>query len=149
MNLPSTLAHKAQIANPALKPLDFLIGEWRTSGSHPDRAGRVLDGRTSFQWHEGGAFLMMRTQIDEPGFPDGLAIIGSDNVAGTFTMTYFDERGVSRRPVMVTMRNVPPTRTAAIPTAANVGQIEGKMAPAAITMLQAAQSCSRFNPRSA
>jgi hypothetical protein len=87
---------KAQIFNSALRPLEFLLGEWRTTGSHPERPGRILNGRTSFHWHEGGAFLMMRTQIDEPEFPDGLAIIGSDNVAGTFTMTYFDERGISR-----------------------------------------------------
>jgi hypothetical protein len=87
---------KARIANPALKPLEFLIGEWRTTGSHPAMAGKVLTGRTSFHWHEGGAFLMMRTQVDEPEFPDGVAIIGSDDVAGTFTMIYFDERGVSR-----------------------------------------------------
>lgn len=56
----------------------------------------TLDGRTSFAWHEGGAFLIMRSQIDEPRFPSGVAIIGSDDVAGTFAMTYFDERGVSR-----------------------------------------------------
>ncbi len=87
---------KAQIPNPALKPLEFMLGEWRTTGSHPAMAGKVLNGRTSFRWHEGGAFLMMRTQVDEPEFPNGVAIIGSDDVAGTFAMTYFDERGISR-----------------------------------------------------
>jgi hypothetical protein len=96
MNELPSIGVKAKISNSALKPLEFLLGEWRTTGSHPERAGRVLSGRTSFQWHEGGAFLIMRTQIGEPEFPDGLAIIGSDNVAGTFTMTYFDERGISR-----------------------------------------------------
>lgn len=39
----------------------------------------------------------MRSEIDEPQIPDGVAIIGSDDAAGTFTMIYFDERGVSRR----------------------------------------------------
>lgn len=38
----------------------------------------------------------MRTQVDEAGFPDGVAIIGSDDASGTFMMTYFDERGISR-----------------------------------------------------
>jgi len=42
-----------------------------------------------------------RRLIDEPGFPNGVAIIGSDadgshGQAGGFTMIYFDERGVSR-----------------------------------------------------
>jgi hypothetical protein len=87
---------RAQIINSALKPLEFLLGEWRTTGTHPAMPDKVLNGRASFRWHEGGAFLIMRTQVDEPEFPDGLAIIGSDNVAGTFTMTYFDERGISR-----------------------------------------------------
>ena len=58
--------------------------------------GRELRGRTSFAWHEGGAFLIMRSHVDEPGFPDGMAIIGSDQASGTLTMIYFDERGVSR-----------------------------------------------------
>lgn len=57
--------------------------------------GMVLNGRTSSRWHEGGAFLMIRTQIDAPDFPQGVAIIGSDGVPGIFSMSYFDER-VSR-----------------------------------------------------
>ncbi len=39
----------------------------------------------------------MRSEIDEPEIPSGVAIIGSDDAAGTFTMIYFDERNVSRR----------------------------------------------------
>jgi len=57
---------------------------------------KKLPGRTSFEWHQGGAFLIMHSQVDEPQFPDGVAIIGSDDAAGTFAMTYFDERGKSR-----------------------------------------------------
>ncbi len=38
----------------------------------------------------------MRSDIDQPQFPSGLAIIGSDDVAGNFAMIYFDERGTSR-----------------------------------------------------
>ena len=40
---------------------------------------------------------MMRSEIDEPEIPSGIAIIGSDDAAGTFTMIYFDERDISRR----------------------------------------------------
>ncbi len=83
-------------ASPALRPLAFLIGDWRTSGSHLLVPGQTLAGRTSFAWHEGGAFLIMRSEIDHPQFPSGQAIIASDDTAGSFAMSYFDERGISR-----------------------------------------------------
>ncbi|MEA3008382.1 MAG: hypothetical protein QOJ91_74 [Sphingomonadales bacterium] len=86
---------KALIPNPALKPLEFLVGDWLTAGTHPMVPGERLNGRTSFSWHEGGAFLVMRSEVDHPQFPDGVAIIGSSD-AGRFVMIYFDERGVSR-----------------------------------------------------
>ena len=82
--------------NPALKPFEVLVGEWQTTGSHPFFPGVELHGRVLFEWIEGGAFLLMRSEIDHPKFPDGIAIFGSDDQAGTFYMIYFDERGVSR-----------------------------------------------------
>jgi hypothetical protein len=96
MTHSTTIGAAAFIPNPALAPLAFLIGEWRTSGSHPMVPGETLEGRASFAWHEGGAFLIMRAEVDEPHFPSGVAIIGSDDKAGSFAMIYFDERGVSR-----------------------------------------------------
>lgn len=95
MSESSSIGTKARISNPALKPLSFLIGEWRTTGTHPGVPGKTLNGRTSFAWHEGGAFLIMRTEIDEPQFPQGLAVIASDD-SGKLTMIYFDQRKVSR-----------------------------------------------------
>jgi hypothetical protein len=85
------------IANPALQPFEALIGEWRTTGTHPYMPGTTLHGRTSFAWHEGGAFCIMRSEIDEPEIPSGVAIFGSDDVADNYFMLYFDERGVSRK----------------------------------------------------
>jgi hypothetical protein len=90
------LGAKALIPNPALAPLAFLIGEWRTSGTHPLLPDVPLEGLTSFAWHGGGAFLEIRSQVDEPHIPDGLAYIGSDDRSGAFTMIYFDEREISR-----------------------------------------------------
>jgi hypothetical protein len=95
MGPPSPTGAKALIANPALEPLEFLIGEWRTAGTHPEVTGDMLTGRTTFAWHEGGAFLIRRSEVDHPLFPDGIAIVGSDG-DGRFAMSYFDERGVSR-----------------------------------------------------
>jgi hypothetical protein len=59
--------------------------------------GTTLHGRTSFEWFENGAFVLMRSEIDEPEVPSAVAIIGSDDAAGTLTMIYFDERDISRR----------------------------------------------------
>jgi hypothetical protein len=91
------VGERALIPNPALAPLGGLIGEWRTTGTHPLVPGTTFHGHTSFAWHEGGAFLIMRSEIEEKEIPSGVAIIGSDDAAGTFTMIYFDERGVSRK----------------------------------------------------
>jgi hypothetical protein len=86
----------ALIPNPALRAFEPLVGEWRTTGTHPLVPGTTFHGRTSFGWHEGGAFLVMRSEIDESGIPSGVAVFGSDDQAGTYVMVYFDERGVSR-----------------------------------------------------
>ena len=91
------IGSEARRPNPALEGLAPLIGEWRTTGTHPLAPDTTFHGRTSFAWHEGGAFLLMRSEIDEEGVPSAVAVIGSDDAAGTFTMIYFDERDVSRR----------------------------------------------------
>lgn len=96
MTISSPIAPRARIPNPALEPLAFLVGDWRTSGSHPAFPGVTLAGRTSFAWHEGGAFLIMRGEVDHEDFPEGVAIFGSDDSAGTLAMIYFDERRTSR-----------------------------------------------------
>ena len=96
--------HEAAIPNPALKPLNVLVGEWDTVGTHPSLPD-TLHGHTSFEWLEGGAFLMMYSEIEEPGVPSGIAIIGGDDDAETYFMLYFDERGVSRKSEMTLRDN--------------------------------------------
>jgi hypothetical protein len=88
---------KAVKYNPALKPFEVLVGEWQTVGAHPYMPDTELHGRVSFEWTEGGAFLMMRSEIDHPKIPDGIEIFGSDDQAGTYYMLHFDERGISRK----------------------------------------------------
>ena len=95
---------EASIPNPALKPFSVLIGNWNTTGTHALIPDTILHGRTSFEWLEGGAFLVMRTEIDEPSIPSGIAIIGSDDSTNEYFMLYFDERGVSRK-FEVTLRD--------------------------------------------
>ncbi len=88
--------NEAAIPNPALAPLKVLVGSWKTVGTHPYFPTTTFHGRTTFEWMAGGAFLMMRSEIDEPGIPSGISIFGTDDVAGKGHMLYFDERGVSR-----------------------------------------------------
>ncbi len=95
MNRPSM--QKASIPNPALKPFGVLIGNWQTTGTHRLVPDTLLHGHTSFEWLENGAFLLTRSEIDDPRFPSGLAIIGSDDSTAECCMLYFDERGVSRK----------------------------------------------------
>lgn len=83
--------------NPSLKSFSTLIGEWKTIGTHPYFPGIVLHGRTSFNWIEEGAFLVMYSENDEEKIPSGIAIFGSDDAAVEFFMLYFDERKVSRK----------------------------------------------------
>jgi hypothetical protein len=89
--------HEAAIPNTALKPFEILIGEWKTIGTHPYFPDMTFHGQTSFQWMEKGAFMIMHSEIDEPGIPSGIAIFGSDDTTGEFFMLYFDERNVSRK----------------------------------------------------
>ena len=91
------IGQEAVKPNPALQAFEVLVGIWNTEGTHPYLPGKTLHGRSSFEWIEGGAFLMMRSEIDEPEIPSGISIIGSDDAAGRYFMLYFDERGVSRK----------------------------------------------------
>ena len=95
--MATPIGPEAQRPNPTLARLAPLIGRWRTTGTHPLMPGTTFHGRTSFEWHEAGAFVEMRTEIEEPEIPSAVAIIGSDDSAGTLTMLYFDERDISRR----------------------------------------------------
>ena len=100
------VTNEAAKPNPALRPLSVLVGMWNTIGTHPLVPGTTFHGRTSFAWIEGGAFLIMHSQIDEPEIPSGIAVFGSDDATGECSMLYFDERGVSRKYEVSLQENV-------------------------------------------
>lgn len=100
------LQQKSSISNPALEPFSALIGEWATTGTHPLVPDTTLHGRASFEWIEGGAYLMWRSEIDHPSFPRGMAIFGSDDAMHEYFMLYCDSRGVSRKHEMSFENNV-------------------------------------------
>ena len=94
--MPDLRSNEAAKPNPALASFSVLVGTWTTVGTHPMVPGTTFHGRTTFAWLEGGAFLVMRSEIDEPEIPSGIAVIGSDDTTSECAMLYFDERGVSR-----------------------------------------------------
>ena len=95
--MTSQLASEAMIPNPRLAAFEPFIGTWTTIGSHSMMPGVTLHGRTAFEWHEGGAFVRILSEIGEPKIPSAISIIGTDDDAESLTMLYFDERAVTRR----------------------------------------------------
>jgi hypothetical protein len=86
-------------ANPALERLAVFVGEWNieiTSMSFLADKTAVAHGHTSFDWIEGGAFLIQHSEVPKSDFPSAISIMGPDDDAGTYSMLYFDSRGVSR-----------------------------------------------------
>ena len=59
--------NEASIPNPALKAFGVLVGEWNTVGTHPLVPGTTFHGHASFEWIEGGAFLIMHSEIHGEG----------------------------------------------------------------------------------
>jgi hypothetical protein len=86
--------------NAALERLRVFIGEWAieiSSMSFNSDPSAVERGRATFDWLEGGAFLIQLSEISTSAdFPRSIAIIAPDDAAETYGMLYFDSRGVSR-----------------------------------------------------
>jgi hypothetical protein len=78
-----------------LAPFDALDGTWATAATHP-LVGDVVPGTTTFEWLEGGHFLMQRSRNDHEIFPDAISVIGAQEVGDGLVMEYFDSRGVRR-----------------------------------------------------
>jgi hypothetical protein len=78
-----------------LEPLDALIGTWTTEATHPMFDG-VVPGSVTFEWLEGGHFLIQRTHNEHELFPDSIAIFGPPEDGDGLVMEYFDSRGVRR-----------------------------------------------------
>jgi hypothetical protein len=96
MNMSETMN---SATNPFIEQLSPFVGEWDTeitSMSFHSDPSAVVRGHTSFQWLEGGAFLLQHSAVPDTEFPRSIAVIGPDDAAGTYYMLYFDSRGVSR-----------------------------------------------------
>ena len=79
-----------------LEPFQALTGEWTMELTHPAVPDTVIHGRTTFEWLEGGRFLIQRAVNENPDFPDSLSVIGVMEGDDDLSMHYFDSRGVHR-----------------------------------------------------
>lgn len=82
--------------NPALKPLEVLVGEWEMELAHASflpRPSDTVKGHVSFEWAQGGAFLLMRMGNNPP---DATWLISRDESIPDYTVLYYDARSVSR-----------------------------------------------------
>lgn len=81
------------VPNPDLKPFDRLIGTWKLSGE--------TDGETTYEWMEGGFFLIQRVDLLHAGnHTKGMEIIGhpqnfGEDPSAEIKSRYFDNHGVT------------------------------------------------------
>ncbi len=89
----------SQNLNPALNDLEILVGDWTMELSNasflPSSSDTVM-GHVSFEWLEGGAFLVMYMGNKPPGTPDAIWLISRDESTPTYLVLYYDTRKVSR-----------------------------------------------------
>jgi hypothetical protein len=78
-----------------LTPFAGLIGTWTTEATHPQFDG-IVRGSTTFEWLDGGHFIIERSQNDHELFPDAISVIGTPEAGEGLVMEYFDSRGVRR-----------------------------------------------------
>jgi hypothetical protein len=81
--------------DPALEPFGALIGTWATEATHPLFDG-VVPGSITFEWVEGGHFIVQRSHNDHELFPDAISVTGAPEAGDGLVMEYFDSRGVCR-----------------------------------------------------
>ena len=74
-----------------LAPFEALIGTWDTEATHPLFDG-VVQGSATYEWLEGGQFVVLRSHNDHPQLPDALVVIGAPEEGDGLV----DDRGVRR-----------------------------------------------------
>jgi hypothetical protein len=81
--------------HPGLEPFEALVGTWEIEAAHP-ALDAVAAGEATFEWAEGGHFLVQRSRNDQELFPDSISVIGPPEEGEGLVMEYFDSRGVRR-----------------------------------------------------
>jgi hypothetical protein len=81
--------------HPALEPFDALIGTWATEATHR-LVDAVVPGTITYEWLEGGHFIVQHSHNEHELFPDAISVIGAPEGGEGLVMEYFDSRGVRR-----------------------------------------------------
>ena len=85
-----------------LENLEILVGEWEVEATFkpgffgPGSPEATSQGRSIFEWLDGGYFLTQRFVNGHPAFPSGITIIGASEERDAFVQHYYDSRGVAR-----------------------------------------------------
>jgi hypothetical protein len=75
---------------------DAVVARVVSAASFLPDPSTTIHGQASFEWLEGGDFLVARQGSKAAGPPYSTSIIGRDETTETYTVLYFDDRGVSR-----------------------------------------------------
>jgi hypothetical protein len=81
--------------NPAMEPFEALVGTWTTEAKHA-AMDETVNGSTTYEWLEGGHYLIQRSNAEHPLFPTGIFIFGAPEDGEGLKAEYFDSRGVRR-----------------------------------------------------
>ena len=81
--------------DPLLAPFEALIGTWSTEAKHR-LFDEVVPGTATYEWLEGGHFVVLRSHNDHELFPDAISVIGRPESGEGLVLEYFDSRGVRR-----------------------------------------------------
>ncbi len=79
-----------------MKELEPFVGKWTIDARFEAMPPDAPKGRVTFEFMEGGEFLVERWEVPVPEAPDGIAIIGPNPEGDGYLQHYFDTRGVAR-----------------------------------------------------
>lgn len=78
-----------------IEQLGFFIGTWTVEITHPHIQPNPIVGHSQFEWLD-DAYIIQRTQIEQPEFPSSMIIYDWNPASGQYIQHYFDSRGVTR-----------------------------------------------------
>ncbi len=81
---------------PEMASLVPLVGRWTETIDAPRYLDAPAKGEMTLEWLRDENVLLQRSLADEPIFPEGVSVVIAEQGEETFTVHYFDSRGVAR-----------------------------------------------------
>jgi len=79
-----------------LDAFEPLIGDWTIEIEWPGQ-DEPIRGATSYAWLEGGGYVVQRSTMEHPDFPNAIMVIGpAVGDRERIVQHYFDSRGIAR-----------------------------------------------------